>query len=1330
MHGSPGPNGRPDFLSGGGEMADRIAAYGWAGTAVGPIAGWPQSLRTTVGIMLRSPVPMVLLWGPEGVMIYNDAYTVFAGGRHPQLLGSPVLQGWPEVADFNAHVMQVGLAGGTLSYKDQELTLYRKGVPEPVWMNLDYSPVLEESGRPGGVLAIVVETTDRVLAERRIASETERQRRLFEQAPGFITVLHGPEHRFEVVNQAYRRLFGERDFVGRTAREVFPELEDQGFFERLDRVYTSGERFVAHHLPVRLRASPDVPFEERFLDFIYEPVRDETGQITGIFCEGHDVTEAYRAQAAVAASNARYTSVLDAMSEGFLVLDEDYRITGINAEGLRLDGRPAGELIGRTHWEVAPASVGTPVEAAYHRAMTERVPVELDHHYVDLATGHDLWLALRIYPVPGGVAAFYRDVSATKRAEEVMRRSEAEARRGAALLEQLIETAPDPIWTKDETGRFMLVNSAAARVIGRPRHELPGLLNRDLLPGEQALFCDAEDERILRAGETVDTEEVVPDRSRGEERTFLSTKVPLRAPHGPVIGLLGMARDITERKEVEARLRGSSERVQLALDAGAIVGTWVWDVPADRFTADERFARSFGLDAELCRSGLPLERVMASIHENDRSRVAAAVAEALARGGSYRCEYRVRQQDGVYRWIEANGRVELAENGTPLRFPGVLLDIEERRAAEAERDQATALLRTFFEAVPGVVYAKDREGRMLMANRGTTELIGKPPEEYLGRTDAEFLDDKVQAEIVMVNDRRIMESGEPQQVEENVRLSNGTPATWLSTKAPLRNEAGEVVGLIGTSIDISERKRIEAALRESEEKLRGLNETLEQRVSEATAELDRVWRNSRDLLAVMGFDGYLKAINPAWEATLGFDEATLLALPFWEQVHPDDHAAVGALVERLRKGEAIARFEDRLRHADGSWRWIAWSLVPEGEVFYASGRDVTAEKVAAIELEQVQEALRQSQKLESMGQLTGGVAHDFNNLLMPIIGGLDMLQRRVTDERSQRLIQGALQSAERAKTLVQRLLAFARRQPLQPTAVDLPQLVEGMADLVASTSGPRVKVVVDFNPELPPVKADPNQLEMAILNLAVNARDAMPDGGQLTIAARDEILGSRHRSKLPVGHYVRLSVSDTGIGMDEATLARAIEPFFSTKGIGKGTGLGLSMVHGLAAQLGGALTLRSKPAVGTSVELWLPIASTTAEPPERPADAERPAAAGTVLLVDDEEGVRASTADMLSDLGYAVVETDSGEEALALIEGGLVPNVVVTDHLMPGMTGVDLARRLKDKRPTLPVLIISGYAEDEGIAPDLPRLTKPFRQAELAACLSGLSRVSRTDSMS
>jgi CheY-like chemotaxis protein len=351
------------------------------------------------------------------------------------------------------------------------------------------------------------------------------------------------------------------------------------------------------------------------------------------------------------------------------------------------------------------------------------------------------------------------------------------------------------------------------------------------------------------------------------------------------------------------------------------------------------------------------------------------------------------------------------------------------------------------------------------------------------------------------------------------------------------------------------------------------------------------------------------------------------------------------------------------------------------------------------------------------------VAHDFNNLLTPIVGSLDILQRRgLGGEREQRLIAGAMQSADRAKTLVQRLLAFSRRQPLQAVPVDIPKLVTGMGDLVSSTTGPQIKVVVDVPDNLPPAKADPNQLEMALLNLAVNARDAMPDGGTLRVSAREERIGAGDHSELRPGTYVCLSVADTGTGMDEATLARAVEPFFSTKGIGKGTGLGLSMVHGLASQLGGALTIKSRLGLGTNVELWLPRSAKVPELiPPASALSDTPMTRGTALLVDDEEFVRLSTADMLNDLGYAVIEAASAEEALRLINEGTRFDLLVTDHLMPGMNGTDLARAILSTRPSVPVLLVSGYTEQDDIEPQMSRLTKPFRKDELAASLSQLS---------
>lgn len=291
------PLGGPDVLEDGGEMGALMRAYDWASTPLGRPARWPQSLRTTVGIMLRSPVPMVLLWGPDGIMIYNDAYSVFAGGRHPRLLGSKVLEGWPEVADFNANVMRVGLAGGTLSYRDQELTLHRNGVPEQVWMNLDYSPVPDETGRPGGVLAIVVETTQRVLAERRLAKERERLQQLFQQAPGFMAMLSGPDHVFEIVNASYRQLVGHgRDIVGLPVRQALPDIEGQVFFGLLDQVHRTGQAYVGRSMAVSLQRTPDTEPEQRFVDFVYQPITDAAGTVTGIFAEGYDVTERVRSE--------------------------------------------------------------------------------------------------------------------------------------------------------------------------------------------------------------------------------------------------------------------------------------------------------------------------------------------------------------------------------------------------------------------------------------------------------------------------------------------------------------------------------------------------------------------------------------------------------------------------------------------------------------------------------------------------------------------------------------------------------------------------------------------------------------------------------------------------------------------------------------------------------------------------------------------------------------------------------------------------------------------------------------------------------------------------
>ena len=706
----------PTFLADGGPLGVLIWHRDWSLTPLGPIAGWSTTLRTTVGLILRSPVPIVTLWGPDGIMIYNDAYSSFAGSRHPALLGSKVREGWAEISDFNDNVMRVGLAGGTLTYADQELTLERHGIPEQVWMNLDYSPILDEDGEPVGVIAIVVETTGKVRTER------------------------------------------------------------------------------------ALRTS-------------------------------------------------------------------------------------------------------------------------------------------------------------------------------------------------------------------------------------------------------------------------------------------------------EALVRENVDRLQLALAAGAIVGTWAWDLQTDRFTVDEAFARSFGLDPAFGRDGLSLAQVVATVHPEDQVGLASAMHGAIQRGGAYAHQYRVRHADGQYYWLEANGRVDHAPDGTPLSFPGVLINVEDRRAIIEERDRAAA-------------------------------------------------------------------------------------------------------------------------------ELRALNETLEQRIADRTAELMRA-----------------------------------------------------------------------------------------------------------------EELLRQAQKMEAVGQLTGGIAHDFNNLLTGISGSLDLLQKRVVQGRVDdldRYLIAAQGAAKRAAALTHRLLAFSRRQTLDPKPTDVRKLVLGMADLIRRTVGPEITVETVDMVGLWPAMVDPPQLENALLNLCINARDAMPDGGRITIETANRWMDDRgaRDHDLPPGQYLSLCVSDTGSGMPPDVIARAFDPFFTTKPLGQGTGLGLSMIYGFARQSGGQVRIYSEVGQGTMVCIYLPRhygegIDPNTESAQR-SEAPRAFEGETVLVIDDEPTVRMLVTDVLEDLGYAAIEAEDGPSGLRTLQSDARVDLLVTDVGLPGgMNGRQVADAARVIRPGLKVLFITGYAENAVVGnghlnPGMEVLTKPFAMDDLAAKIRAL----------
>lgn len=895
----------------------------------------------------------------------------------------------------------------------------------------------------------------------------------------------------------------------------------------------------------------------------------------------------------------------------------------------------------------------------------------------------------------------------------------------------LSETALDAVVVIDTEGAVLGWNRVAEQIFGWSETEALGRSMTDMIVPEQHRFAHQQGmKRYHRTGEARVLNrriEISAINKDGHEFPVELSITKASTAEGTVF--VGYLRDITARREAEAAFEEArSDAAKLAADQKAILSQLAEAViVADqegRITfVNEAARRLHGVD----QLGVAPEEYSDAYHlltEDGRPYPPYELPLARSVRGEQVLDsrWRIARPDGTEVLAVGSAQPLLDRSGNQTGAVLTARDETERVRAEQQVRENEARLRALTGNLPnGAVYqirtGPDGDGReFLYLSQSYERLSGVPVDEVLSDPSVAYNavhpDDR---QKLIDAEREAIQSKKPFDVQARFCRRDGQVLWCRFISAPREQADGSLIW-DGLQIDATARITAELALRE-------LNEHLEQRVAQQTAERNRVWEMSRDLLAIIGFDGQLKAINPAWEKTLGRDSETLLSLSFREQVHPDDHEAVQGMMQRLLKGESVSRFEDRLRHADGSWRWIAWTLVPEGDVFYAVGRDVTAEKKAAAELEQAQEALRQSQKMEAMGQLTGGVAHDFNNLLTPIVGSLDLLQRRgVGGEREQRLIAGAAQSAERAKTLVQRLLAFARRQPLQPVPVDIGELLGGLSDLLSSTMGPQIRLVVEINGGVPPAKADPNQLEMALLNLAVNARDAMPDGGTLRITAVADEVGERNSTGMRPGRYVRLSVADTGMGMDEGTLARAIEPFFSTKGIGKGTGLGLSMAHGLASQLGGALKIATRLGVGTNIDMWLPATASTGNEREEAKPLDMTSTAGVALLVDDEELVRMSTAEMLHDLGYEVVEATSAEEALRLVESGLVPDLLVTDHLMPGLNGTDLARRLLSQRRDMQVLIVSGYAETDGVAPDLPRLAKPFRNEDLARSLATLGK--------
>ena len=804
-------------------------------------------------------------------------------------------------------------------------------------------------------------------------------------------------------------------------------------------------------------------------------------------------------------------------------------------------------------------------------------------------------------------------------------------------------------------------------------------------------------------------------RKDGSRIWSAAEMLPLRDETGEQVGFLKVLRDRTQQRGTGEGAEAINERYRLAQRATRDA-IWDWDLTTNAVHWNEALESAYGwAPAAVEPTGAWW---LATIHPEDRERVGRDIHAVIQGSGtSWSGEYRFGRADGSYAQVRDRGYVIRDQDGRAIRMIGAMLDRSElERADAALRDRDDRLRLATAAAGIGTFDYHVRSGSLIWDNR-CRALVGLSPDApvtYAGTFLAGLHpEDRERVDAAVCGALDPAGTGQISLEYRTIGIEDGVER-WVFANGETHFEQGEPVRLIGTVLDITDRKRAEAVLQ-------AMNTGLEQLVQNRTRERDRIWTVSTDLLAIWGRDGRAKAVNPAWTTDLGHPAEALRGMLYTDLAHPEDVPELQAAWQRLLAGEPVRGLDIRLRHHDGSYRSHSLTCIPEGEEIYATGHNVTEER--ALEAQ-----LRQSQKMEAVGQLTGGIAHDFNNLLTGIIGALELLNRRLQEGRlaeTGRYIVTAQGAAKRAAALTHRLLAFSRRQTLDPRPTEVNRLIAGMEELIRRSIGPAITLEVVGAPRLWPTLVDPNQLENALLNLCINARDAMPDGGRLTIETTNARLDARaaRERDLPPGQYVAIAVTDTGVGMTPEVVARAFDPFFTTKPFGQGTGLGLSMIYGFARQSGGQARIYSEPGRGTTMRLYLPRHRGDAEAGEALPGPPAPQASPgeTVLVVDDEPTIRAFASEVLSDLGYAVLEAVDAASGLALLQSPARIDLLVTDVGLPGgMNGRQMADAARQRRPGLKVLFITGYAEHAVIGnghldPGMHVMTKPFTTEALAS---------------
>jgi PAS domain S-box-containing protein len=756
----------------------------------------------------------------------------------------------------------------------------------------------------------------------------------------------------------------------------------------------------------------------------------------------------------------------------------------------------------------------------------------------------------------------------------------------------------------------------------------------------------------------------------------------------------------------------------IILDAERRVLGWnQWMVSSSGIRADEADRRIL----EAIFPGLTRSRLIASVTDAVISGVSSVLTHTLNPA-----MFPLRTRDGRAMIHNVLVRpIARAPTQVLIQVTDVTVATERDRVL---RERQNARYDAVVESAPDAILTLSSDGIIQLANPAAERQFGYAPRELTGVPVTDLLHDHEAWKAVWT----AVAHGVPLErpVELIARRKDGS-ATFLEASASSW-ESDKRIFVTAILRDVNERRAAEDALRQ-------LNQTLEQRVAERTAERDRMWRLSTDVMLVARLDGTIISVNPAWHSQLGWDEAELIGGRLAEFIVPADRAGLQVTLDELAAKRTPRLFEVRVQDRAGGTRQIAWNAVVVDHVLQAVGRDVTAERQAQGDLAKAEDALRQSQKMEALGQLTGGIAHDFNNMLTSILGGINLVKRRVAAERYQDIdtfLDAAATSAHRAAGLTHRLLAFARRQPLDPGPVDVNQLILGMEDLLRRSIGERIALEFNLAEGLRPALTDANQLENALLNLVINSRDAMPHGGRLCIETASAIIEpgtASLQNEAEPGEYTVIGVTDTGTGMPPETVAKVFDPFFTTKPIGQGTGLGLSMVYGFARQSGGHVKVESEVGRGTTVRLFFPrhdCAEAKRKVVVSP-DTIIPGGTGeTVLLVEDEPSVRLLIAEVLRELGYSLIEASNAEVAMPILASNVRLDLMITDVGLPGLNGRQLAEVARGHRPRLKVLFVTGYAEHatnrgDFLAPGMKMVTKPFSLEAIAVTIREMIESSR-----